>query len=314
MLEVQKLESLGVLAGGIAHDFNNLLIGILGNAGLALLDLPADSPARASIERHRDREPAGRRAARQMLAYSGRGRFLIEPVELTELVRELLTCSRCRSARASILTLRPRRTSPRRRRRPAQLRQVVMNLVINAAEAIGDRGRARSRSGSSAPRGDTPSTSPTSTPRPVSAGPLRRPRGVRHRHGHGRGDAGRIFDPFFTTKFTGRGLGLAAVLGIVRGHRGRCACTARSGAGRTFRVVLPLARRRRGAEPRRPPSAWRGAGTRPRRRRRRDGPQRRAPPARVFGLTVHARRRTAREALERAQRRTATASTPCSST
>src|SRR5438093_7885384 len=105
VLEVQKLESLGVLAGGIAHDFNNLLVGILGNASLALLDLPEDSPARQSVV---DIERAGQRAgelARQMLAYSGRSRLQIEPVELSEFVRTLMYLLRRSSVKRDDVSL-----------------------------------------------------------------------------------------------------------------------------------------------------------------------------------------------------------------
>ena len=139
VLEVQKLESLGVLAGGIAHDFNNLLVGILGNASLALLDLPEDSPARQSVV---DIERAGQRAgelARQMLAYSGRSRLQIEPVELSELVRDLLTLLQVSIGKGVAIRLDLPDEPVVVDADAAQIRQVVMNLVINAADAIGNR-------------------------------------------------------------------------------------------------------------------------------------------------------------------------------
>ena len=222
VLEVQKLESLGVLAGGIAHDFNNLLVAIMGNAGLALLDLPRGLAGAGEHHRRRDRQPAARgELARQMLAYSGSSRFRIEPVELSDLV--------ARDADAAPgVDRQGRRPRARPRRRPvvveadaAQLRQVVMNLVINAADAIGDR------SGTVTIRVDRRRwpTPPYLARRPsrTQASDRAATRPSRSRTPGSGMDAttqARIFDPFFTTKFTGRGLGLAAVLGIVRGHGG----------------------------------------------------------------------------------------------
>jgi signal transduction histidine kinase len=239
VLEVQKLESLGVLAGGIAHDFNNLLVAIMGNAGLALLDLPEDSPARTSIM---DVEIASRRAgelARQMLAYSGRSRFRIEPVELSDLVRELLTLLQVSIGKGVILKLHLPDEPIVVDADAAQLRQVVMNLVINAADAIS------ARSGTVTIRVDRiladvdylANAHPEAGLEPGHYATLEvADTGI----GMDRETQERIFDPFFTTKFTGRGLGLAAVLGIVRGHAGALRVYSEVGHGSTFRVVLPL--------------------------------------------------------------------------
>jgi signal transduction histidine kinase len=259
VLEVQKLESLGVLAGGIAHDFNNLLVAIMGNAGLALLDLPEDSPARASIL---DIEIASRRAgelARQMLAYSGRSRFQIEPVELSELVRELLTLLQVSIGKGVILRLRLPEEPVVVDADAAQLRQVVMNLVINAADAIGDR------SGTVTIRVNQLDASAEYL---LNAHPEA---GLEPGHyatlevddtgmGMDATTQARIFDPFFTTKFTGRGLGLAAVMGIVRGHGGALRVYSEVGRGSTFRIVLPLsaASPLPALDPERP---WRASGT-----------------------------------------------------
>jgi len=258
VLEVQKLESLGVLAGGIAHDFNNLLVGILGNASLALLDLPEDSPARQSVE---DIERAGQRAgelARQMLAYSGRSRLLIEPVELSELVRDLLTLLQVSIGKGVVLRLDLADEPVVVDADVAQVRQVVMNLVINAADAIGNRsGRisirvhhleasadylADAHPGAGLEPGHFAALEVTDT-------------------GFGMDDAtqARMFDPFFTTKVAGRGLGLAAVLGIVRGHHGALRVYSEVGHGTTFRIVLPLS----ASSPVRttsPEGAWHGSG------------------------------------------------------
>ena len=239
VLEVQKLESLGVLAGGIAHDFNNLLVAIMGNAGLALLDLPEDSPARGSII---DVEIASRRAgelARQMLAYSGRSRFRIEPVDLPDLVRELLTLLQVSIGKGIVLKLHLPDEPIVVDADAAQLRQVVMNLVINAADAI------NGRSGTVTIRVDriTADDDYLAEAHPeagLQAGTYATLEVTDTGVGMDRETQARIFDPFFTTKFTGRGLGLAAVLGIVRGHRGALRVYSEIGHGSTFRVVLPL--------------------------------------------------------------------------
>ena len=259
VLEVQKLESLGVLAGGIAHDFNNLLVAIMGNAGLALLDLPPDSPARASIV---DVEIASRRAgelARQMLAYSGRSRFQVEPVELSDLVRELLTLLQVSIGKGVVLRLHLPDEPVVVDADAAQIRQVVMNLVINAADAIGDRSgtvtiRVSPLDASAEYLADV---HPDAGLRPGRFAALEV---ADTGSGMDQETQERIFDPFFTTKFTGRGLGLAAVLGIVRGHGGALRVYSELGRGSTFRVVLPLSASSPAARIR-PDDGWRGSGT-----------------------------------------------------
>jgi signal transduction histidine kinase/CheY-like chemotaxis protein len=239
VLEVQKLESLGVLAGGIAHDFNNLLVAILGNASLALLDLPEDSPARQSIA---DIEIASQRAgelARQMLAYSGRSRFQIEPVELSELIRELMTLLHVSIAKSVVLKIDLPDEPIVVDADAAQIRQVVMNLVINAADAISGRSgvvtiRVRHLKAQAT---DLADAHPGAD---LAAGHYAALEVADTGMGMDTETQARIFDPFFTTKFAGRGLGLAAVLGIVRGHGGALRVYSEIGQGSTFRIVLPL--------------------------------------------------------------------------
>ncbi len=241
-LHAQKLESLGVMAGGIAHDFNNLLVGVLANAGLALEDLPPGSASWAAIHRI---ERAAERAAeltRQLLAYSGKGRFLIEQVSLARLVQEMSDLLRLSlTHRAQLFTeLDP--DCPPVRGDATQLRQVVMNLITNAADASTEGGG-----------GITVRVSCVN----VDAQRLRSIRsadGVRPGRfclvevedsgiGMDAATVGRIFDPFFTTKETGHGLGLAAVVGIVQGHGGAMEVKSRPGVGTTFRVYLPADQR-----------------------------------------------------------------------
>jgi signal transduction histidine kinase/AmiR/NasT family two-component response regulator len=260
VLEVQKLESLGVLAGGIAHDFNNLLVAVMGNAGLALLDLPEDSPARSSIA---DIETAGRRAgelARQMLAYSGRSRGLVEPIELSELIHELLALLQVSIGKGVELRLQLPETPLVVDGDPAQLRQVVMNLVINAADAIG-----RTSSGTVSIRAQLlhASAEYLADVHPeagLAPGPYASLEVADTGIGMDPATRDRIFDPFFTTKDTGRGLGLAAVLGIVHRHGGAIRVYSELGHGTTFRILLPVS----AAVPVVAPDLdgdWRGEGT-----------------------------------------------------
>jgi CheY-like chemotaxis protein len=228
-----------VLAGGIAHDFNNLLVAILGNASLALLDLPEDSPARQSIA---DIEIASQRAgelARQMLAYSGRSRFQVEPVELGELVRELMTLLQVSISKSVVIKLDLSTEPIVVDADAAQLRQVLMNLVINAADAIGDRsGFVTIRVGQL--QADAAYLADVHPEAELEAGRYAALEVSDTGIGMDTATQSRIFDPFFTTKFAGRGLGLAAVLGIVRGHGGALRVYSELGRGSTFRIVLPL--------------------------------------------------------------------------
>jgi signal transduction histidine kinase/ActR/RegA family two-component response regulator len=238
MLQVQKLESLGVLAGGIAHDFNNLLTAILGGASTASLVLPADSPAQPHL---RDTVLAVRRAAdltRQLLAYSGKGHFDVRPVDLSTVVREIARLLETSIPRSVQLRLELSKALPAVEADVVQLQQVVMNLVINGAEAIGDRAGSVVVT-TSARDIDEASARGAFAAQGIAAG--------RYVHllvrdtGSGMDEATRekIFDPFFTTKFAGRGLGLAAVLGIVRAHRGAIQVDSTPGQGTTFSILFP---------------------------------------------------------------------------
>ncbi len=238
LLDGQKLESLGLLAGGIAHDFNNLLSAILGNAGLARLALPA-APA---VEAHLGAiETASMRAAelcRQMLAYAGKGRFVVEPTGLSGLVEELMPLLKVTIAHQATLRLELAPGLPPVSADATQLRQIVMNLVLNAADASAAGG------GEIVVR--TGETRVEKTELAECAAGADLPEGTYvflevEDHGVGMTPEVRakIFDPFFTTKFAGRGLGLAAVLGIVRGHGGALRVRSKPGEGSTFRLLLP---------------------------------------------------------------------------
>ncbi|MCP4656332.1 MAG: PAS domain S-box protein [bacterium] len=260
--QAQKLESLGVLAGGIAHDFNNLLVGILGNADLTLMDLPPESPVRESIA---DIVAAARRAAeliRQMLAYSGKGRFVVERLDLKALVEELAHLLDASISKKAILRYDFAHGVPAVEADATQLRQVVMNLITNASDAIAERsGMISIRTGAmDCDRAYLRDTYfDEALPEGVYSYIEISDTGV----GMDAQTRAKIFDPFFSTKFTGRGLGLAAVLGIVRGHRGALKVDSEPGRGSTFRILLPAvdgtpATREEAA---RALSEWTGEGT-----------------------------------------------------
>jgi PAS domain S-box-containing protein len=234
----QKLESLGVLAGGIAHDFNNLLVGILGNASLALMDLPDESPLREIVA---DIETTALRAAdltKQMLAYSGKGRFVVHPVDLNALVREMAQLLQTVISKRAALRFDFAVGLPPVEADATQLRQIVMNLITNASDAIGnDDGVITLRTGIMHATRDVLTSSYVDDALPEAPYVFVEVDDT----GCGMDEAtqGRIFDPFFSTKFTGRGLGLAATLGIVRGHRGTVKVRSVPNGGTTFTVLLP---------------------------------------------------------------------------
>ena len=238
MQEAQQRESLGVLAGGIAHDFNNLLVGILGNAGLARLELPPEAAVVGTLEHI---EQAAKRAsdlANQMLAYAGKGRLVVQAVRLPGIVQEMTHLIGTAISKKAVLELRLEEHVPPVEADATQLRQVVMNLITNASDALEDR-----------PGVIVVTTRVAHVDAPALASYQLAEALVPGRYvmlevsDSGRGmDAAtlaRIFDPFFTTKFTGRGLGLASVLGIVRSHRGALRVTSEPGRGTTFTVLLP---------------------------------------------------------------------------
>jgi PAS domain S-box-containing protein len=249
---VQKLESIGVLAGGIAHDFNNLLHVVLGNADLARLQLSADAPAHEHLD---EVIRATQRAAdltQQLLAYSGRGAVETRHLDLSNEVREMATLLRTAISKQAALVWDLAPDLPAITADPTQIRQVVMNLITNASDALSD------------------------TPGTIT---LRTGRNEDPRAGSGPhdfvflevSDSGcgmdtstlqRIFDPFFSTKFSGRGLGLAAVMGIVETHQGHIRIRTAPGEGTTFRVMFPAAGGAADAEQHRASGAdWRGHGT-----------------------------------------------------
>jgi len=238
----QKLESLGVLAGGIAHDFNNLLTGILGNADLALLTLPPESSALHSVREIKKTAERAADLSRQMLAYSGRGSFLIETINLNDVVGEMGGLLEVSISKRATLVYELCDNIPPVVADTTQIRQVIMNLLTNASDALGDKdGVIRVRTG--VKYCDRACLGETYLDDELPDGEYVYLEVEDSGCGMDEGTIQRIFDPFFTTKFTGRGLGLAAALGIIRGHRGAVEVASQIGVGTTFRVLLPRGER-----------------------------------------------------------------------
>jgi PAS domain S-box-containing protein len=238
LLQSQKLESLGVLAGGIAHDFNNLLTTLLGNINLAQLCLPEGSPAWPYLGTMERTVQRATDLTRQMLAYSGRGRFVVGPVDLNQVVDEMSHLLSVSISKKVSLRYQLHEQLPVLMAEAAQIQQVVMNLVTNASEAIGDaEGLVSIRTGlQSYGRADLTREFPGQPLEPGTFVTL-------EVSDTGRGMPpevqARIFEPFFTTKFTGRGLGLAAMQGILRGHKGGIRVYSEVGKGSTFKLIFP---------------------------------------------------------------------------
>jgi PAS domain S-box-containing protein len=239
VMHSQKLESLGVLAGGIAHDFNNLLTSVLGNADLALTELTPTNPARSYLE---DIEKVSRRAAdlcRQMLAYSGRGHFVVQPISLNELVREMAHLLSVSISKKVVIKYNFFPELPSVMADVTQLRQVVMNLITNASEAIAEVSGVVTLSTGVMDCDDEYLKGAVEDSEVHPAGQYVYVEVSDTGCGMDTETLNRIFDPFYTTKFTGRGLGLAAVLGIVRGHKGVVRVYSEKGRGTTFKILLP---------------------------------------------------------------------------
>jgi PAS domain S-box-containing protein len=236
----QKLESLGVLAGGVAHDFNNLLVGIMGNASLAMEQVESGAPVQRLLERVVN---AGRRATdltKHMLAYAGRATCDVQIMDLNALVQEMADFAVAAVPRKIALHIATQPNLPLVKADSGQVQQVIMNLLINAAEAMGDEG------------GDV---SVSTWAEELTASRVAHEFADQHivagqyvclevrdtGSGMSPETLSRIFDPFFTTKFTGRGLGLSAILGIVRAHQGAISVSSELGVGTVFRVYLPAA-------------------------------------------------------------------------
>ncbi len=262
MQHTQKLESLGVLAGGIAHDFNNLLVGILGNVELARDDLSSASPVLSCLT---GIETAAKRAAdlaRQMLAYSGRGRFQIQDLDVNELVEEMSRLLMVSRSKNVVLKYNFSPNLPAVRADATQMRQIIMNLVTNASEAIGTVSGVVSIT-TGAMDCDRAYLEALQLDREFPEGQYVFFEVSDTGSGMDQETVDRVFDPFFTTKFTGRGLGMSAVLGIIRGHEGAIKLYSEPGKGTTVKVLLPALEHgvvRRDTDPGGAHASWLGRG------------------------------------------------------
>lgn len=261
MEQTQKLESLGVLAGGIAHDFNNLLVGMMGNASLAADILPESSPAQPMLAGVIAASERAAKLTQQLLAYAGRETRKVGAVDLDSMIAEIVPLLHAGIPRTVDLNLELAGNLPPVEGDEGQLQQIVMNLVINGAEAV-----APGATGSVTVK--TELRPPTENEKrhaviPLPGRPARfvavsvRDTGC----GMDQTTAARIFDPFYTTKFTGRGLGLSAVLGIVRAHSGTLILETAPGKGTNFMVFLPALDRKTEMPGSAEPGSQRGAGT-----------------------------------------------------
>ena len=261
LLETQKLESLGVLAGGIAHDFNNLLTGILGNSSLASLELAESSPIHDYLGQINQSSLRAADLCKQMLAYSGRGRFVVQKIDLNRLVDETTHLLQVSISKHAMMQFNFAAGLPSIEADATQLRQVVMNLVINASEAIGAKSGVIGLT-TGLVRADRAYLGGTFAAQDLAEGNYVTLEVSDNGCGMNAETLARIFDPFFSTKFTGRGLGLAAVLGIMRGHHGALKVYSEPGRGTTFKLLFPCAAGV--ADPTRPviqaKPSWRGQG------------------------------------------------------
>jgi len=266
MRETQKLESLGLLAGGIAHDFNNLLTGLIGHADLAKEETTQGSKVRLHLAQIESASLRASELCKQLLAYSGKGRFVVKPVSLSLLAQEMLAILQLAATKNARLKIDLPTDLPAVECDSVQIRQVILNLITNAAESTESASRSDGEILLSARLDylDARSLDESFLIGDIESGDFVCLEVQDNGRGMGREVRARIFEPFFTTKRSGRGLGLSAVLGIVRGHRGTLQLHSQPGQGSTFRVYLPASEKQaqetagRLAES---PNGWRKTGT-----------------------------------------------------
>ena len=238
--QVQKLESLGILAGGIAHDFNNLLTGVLGNSSLALNELSDNHAAYRQVKNIQEAATRATELCRKMLTYSGRGQYVLQSVSLGDLVQDIAHLLKTSISKKTELILDFEENTPPIEGDPAQLGQVIMNLITNANDALdGEPGKIHITTGRTLATREY-FASQTFLDDNLDEGEYVYVQVEDTGHGMDADTAQRVFDPFFTTKFSGRGLGMAAALGIVRGHGGAIEVQSTPHEGTRIRVLFPF--------------------------------------------------------------------------
>lgn len=234
--EAQKLESLGALAGGVAHDFNNLLSVILGNASILASEIPKDSPLHSRAQRIQISSRMAAELTNQMLTYAGSAPRMTGMIDLTRLVEEMATLLDSGDVR---IATELEDGLPQISGGAAQIRQVVLNLVTNASEALVDGG-GEVRLCTGVMHADAEYLSDVRASENLKEGEFVYLEVSDTGAGMDAETLARLFDPFFSTKLSGRGLGLAVVQGIVRSHAGGIKVESREGEGTTFRVLFPV--------------------------------------------------------------------------
>lgn len=250
-----KLKSLGVLAGGIAHEYNNLLAAIIGNLDLALMDLEAKAPIRTNLQEAAVAALRAGNLTQQMLAYSGRGRFVISELDLSGLIGGMEELLKASISKKASLKLNLASDLPLIAGDDPQLQQVVMNLVTNASEALGEKPglitlTTRWR------ECDTKFLAKSLISDRLNPGTYVELEVRDSGCGMDEATRAKLFDPFFSTKFTGRGLGMSVVLGVVRGHKGAILISSQPQRGTAISVLLPATANQqvRTPAPQRPPT------------------------------------------------------------
>lgn len=232
--QAEKLRTLGVLAGGVAHDFNNFLTSLVGNIDLALLDIERTSPAHECLEEAKQSVFKASELCDQLLAYAGKAEAHIEEFNLNDLLLEMSHFLQVSMGKNVELQLHLEADAPAVLGDPNQIRQVLLNLFTNAAESMAHKAGTIRVSSASVTKAETSLFHPDLKPRPYLCLSI-----TDEGSGMNQDVVDKIYDPFFTTKFTGRGLGLASVQGIIRGHEGKIKVKSTSGTGTTFQVFLP---------------------------------------------------------------------------
>ncbi len=238
--DMQRRQSIGILSAGIAHDFNNLLGSMMGNISLAQTQMPAGHPSIHNMENALLAMDRAAHLTQQMLAYAGKGKFQIRTIDVASMISDHMNLFSVSLPKNVALATHLPSVPVFVNGDPGQIEQIIMNLIINGGEAIGDEQGVVSITLTEAAmgRGDLADYGRL-TNTPLAEGSYALLEVSDTGMGMGPEMIKKIFDPFFTTKFIGRGLGLSAVLGIIQGHKGGIYIKSAESIGTTFRVILP---------------------------------------------------------------------------